>query len=464
MNKIGNIICISMCGFLFTTTTHAQSFLKKTLKVLETVNDVNKAVNSDKKTAIETEEKSQTDNNKTVTKNKLYIGSAYTDNSSPINPQKTNKTKIIYIENKTILCTEYFKDGVCLACHPQKGWGVFDTTGTQIIDYKLHFGTIVGNSQMPEFENGYCPVRDPKGSYIINKQGKIVSQFTNIINLSNFQQGIATATQTMPDPKNKHVNIRRVVYVNNKGELIFPHLYFTVKWENSKPMRPFNDGLSAYYDYDQKLWGFIDHTGNTVVKAQYKMVQDFHDGYAAVLTTNDKWGFIDTNGTFQIPAMYAREPMPFSEGVALVSRREGPSCLIDKTGKIVLDFIYKMTPFYNNKAFVNFSQESPYREIDPNHNFIFIIDREFKVVGLSKKMPLFIDNYNEEHWPSNNLWLSEEGVLMDNKGDAIYASNIIRPFSNNRSYVCFDDGKSALTAGFMNPSGEIVFLFTQSEF
>lgn len=54
MNKIGNIICISMCGFLFTTTTHAQSFLKKTLKVLETVNDVNKAVNSDKKTAIET--------------------------------------------------------------------------------------------------------------------------------------------------------------------------------------------------------------------------------------------------------------------------------------------------------------------------------------------------------------------------------------------------------------------------
>ena len=317
---------------------------------------------------------------------------------------------------------------------------------------------------MPEFENGYCPVRDPKGSYIINKQGKIVSQFTNINNLSNFQQGIATATQTMPDPKNKHLNIRRVVYVNNKGELIFPHLYFTVKWENSKPMRPFNDGLSAYYDYDQKLWGFIDHTGNTVVKAQYKMVQDFHDGYAAVLTTNDKWGFIDTNGTFQIPAMYAREPMPFSEGVALVSRREGPSCLIDKTGKIVLDFIYKMTPFYNNKAFVNFSQESPYREIDPNHNFIFIIDREFKVVGLSKKMPLFLDNYNEEHWPSNNLWLSEEGVLMDNKGDAIYASNIIRPFSNNRSYVCFDDGKSALTAGFMNPSGEIVFLFTQSEF
>lgn len=37
-------------------------------------------------------------------------------------------------------------------------------------------------------------------------------------------------------------------------------------------------------------------------------------------------------------------------------------------------------------------------------------------------------------------------------------------FLNNRSYVCFDDGKSALTAGFMNPSGEIVFLFTQSEF
>lgn len=103
------------------------------------------------------------------------------------------------------------------------------------------------------------------------------------------------------------------------------------------------------------------------------MVQDFHDGYAAVLTTNDKWGFIDTNGTFQIPAMYAREPMPFSEGVALVSRREGPSCLIDKTGKIVLDFIYKMTPFYNNKAFVNFSQESPYREIDPNHNFISLL-------------------------------------------------------------------------------------------
>lgn len=48
MNKIGNIFCIFLCCFSFATTIQAQSFLKKTLKVLDAVNEINKTNNTPK--------------------------------------------------------------------------------------------------------------------------------------------------------------------------------------------------------------------------------------------------------------------------------------------------------------------------------------------------------------------------------------------------------------------------------
>lgn len=477
-NTISKATLLIIFCFVASYKAQSQSFLKKTLNVIEKANKTiesvtnnpskeEKQLNNSKQTntdVFSVQEKTSTlQKDQGLYENGIYVGNAFTDREIPITPHMTENTKIINMDERTITCTKHFKDGVCFALNPNHGWGVFDTAGIQIIDYKLSFGTLSGNSQMPEFENGYCPVRDPKNSYIINKRGEVIKQFTNIKYLSNFRNGIATALQTIPNPKNKYMNITRTVYINTKGELIFPHLYFTVQWNTLEPMRPFNDGLAAYFDYDQKLWGFINTKGEAIIKAQYKKVQDFHDGYAAVLTSNNKWGFIDNTNTFRIDPIYSLQPMPFSEGFALVKRKEGANCLIDKTGKTVLDLIDEITPFYQERAFVKFNYQSPYRKYDSNNQYQFIIDKSFKLVGFVKDIPIFTDNNHQQHWPTHNLWYADR-ILMDTKGNAIYAAKEVQLFSEGRAFCYIDDNRSALTSCFINTKGEIIFLFRQNEF
>ncbi len=48
MNRLNNIFSFIICGFLFSTTIQAQSLLKKTLKVLDAVNEINKTNNTSK--------------------------------------------------------------------------------------------------------------------------------------------------------------------------------------------------------------------------------------------------------------------------------------------------------------------------------------------------------------------------------------------------------------------------------
>ena len=45
-----------------------------------------------------------------------------------------------------------------------------------------------------------------------------------------------------------------------------------------------------------KLYGFIDYSGNIVINPIYKSAEDFSDGLAKVITIDDKVEFINTNG------------------------------------------------------------------------------------------------------------------------------------------------------------------------
>lgn len=474
MNTLKLTILI-LLGGLISTPSNAQSFLKKALKTIDKVNNVLETTTSSsqhpkKELQNEEEEKTSVSSNHQpkssigTTPEGLHIGSLSTDWSAPITPRKTEKTKVINMDSHTITCSEYFKDGVCFVLNPtSKLWGAFDTTGTQIIKYEHDFGLMHGKSQAPEFENGFCPVRNQKNSYIIDKTGKIIKQLTNIRQLSNFQNGIATARQSYPDPKNKYKTITRSVYVNNKGEIIFPHLFFELKWNDVEPMRQFSDNLAAYFDYKSSKWGFINAKGEIIVKAQYIKVQDFHDGYAAVQNENKKWGYIDTTGTVKIDYKFANEPNPFSEGFASVSRREGTSCLIDKNGTIILDLIEQISPFYRGVAFVDFNYQSPYKKYDQQNRYKIIINNELKVVGLVKYLPVFKDIEDNIHWPKDGLWYYG-GALADTKGDAIYGADNLHEFSDNRAFCYIDDGGNYVTRCFINKDGEIIFMFKEYEF
>lgn len=382
-----------------------------------------------------------------------------TDQTFPITPQQTKNTKIISVDFSPWIATfTNFHDGVCWICdYKTHLWAAFDTTGTQIFDFKYYFDSY---SQNPEFENGYCPVRDQKGSYIIDKKGNVIQPKVKIRDLSNFCDGIATASYTYPNPQNKLVTLTKCVYVNTKGEMIFPHLSTLIKWDRIKPMRPFLQGLAAHFDYEKKKWGFINHAGKLVIPAIYNSVQDFHDDYAAVKMDNNKWGFIDTSGTVKIQAIYTNEPSPFSEGFATVSKKDGGICIINKEGKTLMDQIYNISPFYKGRAFVFFESSHPYF----NGNYYCIIDTNMQVVKKTKSFTNLRDIDGHLYWPhEEDHLLYHTNCLINIEGAVIYEAGRIRLFYDNRAF-CDIEGEKKNYPGYINREGAVIFLFKENDF
>lgn len=108
--------------------------------------------------------------------------------------------------------------------------------------------------------------------------------------------------------------------------------------------------------------GFMDKTGATVIEALYQgvfsyedyddRVWAFSDGLAAV-KMNEKWGYINSKGEFQIPAKFFLAE-PFSEGMAFVLGEEGGRWdIIDKQGRYVTRVTFeKHDPFSEGMAVV----------------------------------------------------------------------------------------------------------------
>lgn len=386
------------------------------------------------------------------------------DMQEPITPRKTAQTKVIYVDLKLSneACTD-FKDGICFVeNYKTRLWAAYDTLGNQVFDFKYYCDPYY--SQSPAFENGYCAIRDNKGSYIIDKKGNIIQPKANIRSLSNFCDGIATAAQNIPNPKNKYSTITRYVFVNVKGEIIFPNLVSTIDMDRAKPMRPFMNNLAAYYNYDVKRWGFINQKGVIIVKPIYQEVQDFNDGYAAVKTDNNKWGYINTEGVLVIKDIYMNQPSPFSNGYASITKREGGTSLINKSGEIVLDQLQNISLFHDEKAFVVFDYNHPNRaKYDPqNRHNCFVINTKFEFLGYPESTSF--TSLNEEYkWPQEDgLLCNNQGEVINLTGKIIYEAEFIRLFHNDRAFCTIDDGDKYSSNGYINRKGEIVFMFKES--
>lgn len=384
----------------------------------------------------------------------------------PIEPKITSKTKIIYLDFEPYSgsCTDV-NSGVFLIKNKQDYYAIFDTLGNQITDFKFESSKFF--TQMPIFENGYCAIRDSKGSYIIDTKGNITTPKEKIFDLSNFQDGIATASQTYVDPKNRLRKLNRNVFVNTKGEIIFKHLSSNFDWGRIMPMRPFCNNLAAFHNYETKKWGFINHDGKVIVEPIYKNVQDFCDGYAAVQTAEGKWGYIDTTGKMVVNAIYAVEPSAFTEGYAHIVKRSGGLSLINKNGNIVLDNIDEISYFYEGKAFVKFNYNSPLRKQygGGNKGDVFIIDKDLKFVKVANSWAFdYKTSSSDTFWPENDglLFGKGGGILVSSDGQTIYKAPGIRLFHENIAYCRVPGEKYKMHEGFINRSGEVVFMFKES--
>jgi hypothetical protein len=162
-------------------------------------------------------------------------------------------------------------------------------------------------------------------------------------------------------------------------------------------------------------WGYADRSGNLVIPASFAGAQDFHDGFAIVVTKFDPrsrvsvfrfvkpdgnllptedfgdvsqfseglaavrgsgglFGYIDRTGTLVIPPRYTRAS-DFSEGLAAVQTADG-YVFIDRSGKIVmLSSFTDARPFSQGVAAVMFKDRKysngQYSHIDRQGTVVF---------------------------------------------------------------------------------------------
>lgn len=70
-------------------------------------------------------------------------------------------------------------------------------------------------------------------------------------------------------------NDYKIGYINKKGEVV-------IDASEYKEILPFSDGVAAVRKYIRGRYGYIDKTGKTIIKPQYRSASDFKNGIAKV--------------------------------------------------------------------------------------------------------------------------------------------------------------------------------------
>jgi len=111
---------------------------------------------------------------------------------------------------------------------------------------------------------------------------------------------------------------------------------YDVDISSIKAARDFSEGFAAFQAGD--LWGYINTTGECVIKPQFHDAMDFSEKLAAA-KLNNKWGFINRNGIFEINPQYD-EAGDFDGNLAPV-KKDNAWGYISNKGELVIDFQFE---------------------------------------------------------------------------------------------------------------------------
>jgi hypothetical protein len=107
---------------------------------------------------------------------------------------------------------------------------------------------------------------------------------------------------------------------------------------NGNGMYRFTDGRARCRSMDGK-YGFMNAQGARIIPAIYDAADDFTDGYA-IVSRNDKYGVIDTNGTFVIAAEH-EFIYYLGDGFYQVKNSESKAGVIASSGETVIQQNYE---------------------------------------------------------------------------------------------------------------------------
>lgn len=316
-------------------------------------------------------------------------------------------------------------------------------------------------------KSGTALIENNTGSVsLIRADGSVLKRFEKIMAFSSMIEDIGalltydndffmidSAGEILVKARCRNSSSQETLMTDVSGKVRKDELLGALDWN---PMvgrigiHPEREGLRIYAvksNYN-KTYGFVDRMFSVVIPAKFHEAHDFSEGLAAVAIKDGnglKWGFIDKTGSFVINPKFSIEPGDFKDGYALVQKKNGLFCYIDRTGNIVKQGFKYATSFFGGYAFV---RSLSYKNM--------VVDTSFNLIGFT---PL---SYNSCHpegvlyydgiWsPSGKLLVSESSVTST--GMEIYESA-------SDVYPCWDGGKK----GYANLKGEWVLVFNEEEF
>lgn len=451
VSKILAVSIFTCCMAMLPYKTHAQ-FFKKLGKALEKVDKVLDSSSSENSQSSQSTEQKSSSNNS----GEIHIATYGTEKAMPIKPHRTSKTKLITVNSLPNI--DDFSDGIAYV-HAVKGQSGYyiDTLGNKLFEYNYSYGTA------PKFCKGAMIYKGRTDAFILNRKGETISKIPNVLRVTDFsKEGIAAITIGVPGKQVRGMLDHYNIFINTEGKQVFKDLVFPHTMENLKPARPLNNGLSAFYNYQLKKWGYRDVNGKIIIPAQFEEVKDFSDELALVRTNVDgtsKWGYINTLGAFTIQPVYTIEPGSFKDGFAPVINKERQTFYINKSGKIVTKGFDRGTEFHNGYAIV----------LD---TYLYMMSPEIKYISVFNKNYFyfpqkdFVDNYDgaEIKWNDKDVYI--KGALVASNGD-ILISYVSGFFEGNYAPCCMSSYKSSdgkEHSGFVNRKGEYIVEFVESEF
>jgi hypothetical protein len=324
---------------------------------------------------------------------------------------------------------------------------------------KLRAGGAGFDKSRGRFSGGTAMVaRDGNAHSIIFVDQKYLDLPAHYQKVSGFCEGIAMAEKPSGTGKAS-------CYINQFGEEVLPSLSIQYSYYSEYfKVSPLREGLRAFLDPNQKLWGYADENGKVVIQPQFSKALPFSEGLAAVSKTeswNEKWGFVDKQGEMKIPLTYKNFPSSFSEGFAVVKTDNGKFVYIDKTGKIVSPEFYQSNIFYKGYAYINTAYAKT-----------AVIDKNFKIVkelGEKESFEIKGDNVHQIlEMPLYEGMLAVKpyngtGLIYNHKGDILfqgtdYQDSFDNFYEGSLALAKFRIGNTAYT-GFINNKGELSMVF-----
>ena len=201
------------------------------------------------------------------------------------------------------------------------------------------------------FRDGLAAVATRTGWGFIDKTGRFIST-KRYVQVESFSDGLAAVAEG-------RWKEAKYGFINKTGEVAIP-LRFDPRQGQMETMSlsRFTEGLAPVMVGN--LYGYIDHTGNTVIPPGFRDAGQFSEGLASVTTADGQKGYIDKAGLFVIKLTSGRGGQ-FNDGLAtLAVEIDGPTKMgyIDRTGKTIIEPKFDMAyDFIDGIAQVYFSEK-----------------------------------------------------------------------------------------------------------